>query len=75
MKIEEIDIRSVRTVKVNTIRFADAGDNTAFRLINVPKGDVVIEFTDDEPGIKSKEDAQNMIAALERAIKFGWFDK
>lgn len=79
----EIDIRSLRKEEIDVIRFADSKDhsNCANQILKSPCVQKAVwlannRYNPDECGIviEGKENAKNLIKALEKAIELGWFE-
>lgn len=78
----EIDIRILEDSLIDTIKFAD-GEHGTGPLCEIYKGHTKpynVQLAGDSwledyhVSIGSKEDAQNLIKALRKAIDLGWFD-
>lgn len=75
--MSKFDVRNATQDEINTIIFADTHPTYAIcNRIEKEKGDLV-KIVDEQYGtmyIGSKEDALNLIKALNKAIELGWFD-
>jgi hypothetical protein len=73
----EFDIRNNPAEKITVIRFADNSDDyyVASGILRNSHGGVeVIDIeTERDLRVRSKEHAQNLIKALNKAIELGWF--
>ena len=72
-----IDIRNTSEDAIDTITFASAS-SVSYICGKLVKGGNDVEVQDPEDDyrslvIESKEDAENMIKALQKAIELGWF--
>ncbi|WP_443698971.1 hypothetical protein [Pseudomonas sp.] len=67
----EIDIRKDLEFQADVIRYAGEG------ILQIYKGDYFVSYSEDSNAdaveIYSKEDAENLIKALEKAISLGWW--
>lgn len=71
-----IDIRNVCEQQIEEIQFADEGDyyNVQFLIREDENNNVTIKANHAEPlVIESKEDAENLIKALQKAMELGWW--
>ena len=69
-----IDIRVNSKEEITNIEFADSMENNAYILTKYTGyAGIQIENEDFGVEISSKEDAQNLIKALEKAIELGWW--
>lgn len=73
--MSEIDIRATDQ-NVHIIRFSsNSRSNRAVKLVYLSGTSMAIQGSKDEAMlIDSKEDAENMIKAIQHAIYLGWFD-
>ena len=75
-----IDIRNESSGEITQIVFANSSENeyNCSALVKLPKEVYVVsdctEWTEREMRIMCKEDAINLIKAVERAIQLGWFN-
>ena len=79
----EIDIRSKGSEKIDKIRFSnpEAAEGAFFAdILELSRGDCDVWLRKSEDrkallGIKNKDVALNLIAAINKAIDLGWFNK
>lgn len=68
----EIDIRSTKEEEIEIIRFASDG------VVHNVGGDIFIstggKMNDDAVKISTKEDAQNLKLAIDKALSMNWWD-
>ena len=76
-----IDIRSLQGEKVTRINFSDGESGTSAVALEIDRSDIchgeagIVPLEDDsyDPVVlHSKADAENMIAALKKAVELGW---
>lgn len=72
-----IDIRDVTDAEIDVIKFSDVKGNedVCFLKKNTFVSIETAEENDWNYYIDSKEDAQNLIKALEKAIELGWWSE
>ena len=69
-----IDIRQVEDSLINRIQFADAFNSIESDSISKNEGGVFIESDEYEcMKLATKQDAENLIKALQKAIELGWW--
>lgn len=76
------DVRKDKVETIESIRWCASGDHSvrSWDLVNNPIHSIVYirEATQDSTGrvplLESKEDAQNLIKAIEKCIQLGWVE-
>lgn len=70
------DVRNTKDNEVTKIAFADKTAGYGCSLVKDSEGDVtLVDYEDDwASNIATKQDAGNLIKALQKAIELGWFD-
>lgn len=70
------DVRNTVDNEVTRIQFADPTAGCGCSLVKDSEGDVtLVDYEDDwASNIATKQDAENLIKALQKAIELGWFD-
>ena len=70
------DVRNTTDTEVIKIIFSDITSYCGCSLIKDSEGDVMLADYEDEVAsyIATKQDAENLIKALQKAIELGWFD-
>lgn len=75
--MSKFDVRNATQDEINTIIFADTHPTYAIGNRIEKSEDPVVQIVDEQYDtmyIGSKEDALNLIKALNKAIELGWFD-
>lgn len=70
------DVRKSGDNEVTRIQFADTSAGYGCSLVKDSEGDVTLVDYEDEwaSTIATKQDAENLIKALQKAIELGWFN-
>lgn len=70
------DVRNTTDTEVIKIVFANATLDYGCSLIKESEGGVALVDCEDDFAscVATKQDAENLIKALQKAIKLGWFD-
>lgn len=68
-----IDIRKDAIISIRAIKFAEVSDDGAYQISKFE--DVCIEDEATCLTIKTKEDAENLIKALQKAIELNWWEE
>ena len=70
------DVRNTKDNEVAKITFADGNSGYSCSIAKNSYGDVTLfDYEEDwASAIATKQDAENLIKALQKAIELGWFD-